>query len=114
MLSHCGSWNLKDCLFSFVGEGIPLLINHVPDVLNLGQAKFALGWVERDLVALEDVPSGFNAADAITKQTGGILSGCLPPAILTLSLAALLHLMSPLSHLILPSNLPFERGGVLV
>ena len=30
-------------------------------------------WVERDLVALEDVPSGFNAADAITKQTGGIL-----------------------------------------
>ena len=34
------------------------------------------------------------------------------PAILTPSLAALLHLMSPLSHLILPSKLPFERGGV--
>jgi hypothetical protein len=30
-------------------------------------------WVERDLVALEDVASGLNAADAITKQTGGIL-----------------------------------------
>jgi hypothetical protein len=30
-------------------------------------------WVERDLVALEYVASGLNAADAITKQTGGIL-----------------------------------------
>ena len=25
-------------------------------------------WVERDLVALEDVASGFNAADTISKQ----------------------------------------------
>ena len=45
-------------------------------------------WVECDLVALDDVASGFNAADAIAKQTGGILfahhldniTGCLAPA----------------------------------
>ena len=30
-------------------------------------------WVECDLIALEDVASGLNAADAVTKQTGGIL-----------------------------------------
>jgi hypothetical protein len=44
-------------------------------------------WVEHDLIALEDVASGLNAADAVTKQTGGILfaqhvdniTGRLPP-----------------------------------
>ena len=44
-------------------------------------------WVECDLIALEDVASGLNAADAVTKQTGGILfarhvddiTGRLPP-----------------------------------
>ena len=44
-------------------------------------------WVERDLIALEDVASGLNAADVVTKQTGGILfarhvdniTGRLPP-----------------------------------
>ena len=48
-------------LFSFIGEGLPLLINHVSDVLNLGQAKFALGWVKRDLVLLQ-APQDFSQA----------------------------------------------------
>ena len=30
-------------------------------------------WVERDLVTLEDCPSGLNASDLATKQIGGIL-----------------------------------------
>jgi hypothetical protein len=32
-----------------------------------------LDWVDCDLLALEDVASGLNAADIITKQTGSIL-----------------------------------------
>ena len=32
-----------------------------------------LDWVERDLIALEDVPSGHNVSDALTKQTGATL-----------------------------------------
>ena len=50
-------------------------------------------WVECDLVALHDVASGFNAADAIAKQTRGILfahhhdtiTGCRAPAYVLLS-----------------------------
>ena len=46
-----------------------------------------IDWVECDLIALEDVASGPNAADAVTKQTGDILfarhvdniTGCFPP-----------------------------------
>ena len=30
-------------------------------------------WVDRDLIALEDIASGLNAADTVTKQTGSIL-----------------------------------------
>jgi hypothetical protein len=46
-----------------------------------------LDWVERDLIALEDVASGLNASDILTKQTGPLLfarhvdnlTGRLPP-----------------------------------
>jgi hypothetical protein len=46
-----------------------------------------LDWVERDLITLEDVASGLNTSDVVTKQTGGILftrhvnnlTGRLPP-----------------------------------
>ena len=46
-----------------------------------------LDWVERDLVSLEDVASGLNSSDILTKQTGPLLfarhvdniSGRLPP-----------------------------------
>ena len=46
-----------------------------------------LDWVERDLITLEDVSSGLNASDILTKQTGPILfarhvdnlSGRVPP-----------------------------------
>jgi hypothetical protein len=46
-----------------------------------------LDWVERDLISLEDVASGLNASDILTKQTGPLLfarhvdnlTGRLPP-----------------------------------
>jgi hypothetical protein len=51
-----------------------------------------LDWVERDLVSLEDVASGLNSSDILTKQTGPLLfarhvdnlSGRLPPPYVTL------------------------------
>ena len=50
-----------------------------------------LDWVERDLVTLEDVASGLNSSDILTKQTGPLLLAChvdnicgrLPPPYVT-------------------------------
>ena len=53
----------------------PMLVNSLSNlVILIYNIMLALtDWVERNLVALEDIASGLNATDAITKQTGGIL-----------------------------------------
>ena len=58
-----------------------------------------LDWVERDLVSLEDVASGLNSSDILTKQTGPLLfarhvdnlSGRLPPPYVNIHLPTVLR-----------------------